>query len=388
MRLLRNLARRRLRTGLTIAGITIGIWALVVFSSMANKINTMVAGDSRYYADKIAVSGNAIAFGDTPMRLNLADDLRAIDGVDVVAPVVTVLLAGDAAVRLGPPDQILGSPIGADEGREAVARQVLAAGRTLTADDDGHDVAVVGSDIAMKRDVSVGDTVVLRDRSFVVVGVLEPTQTVPDRSIIVPFSTAQQFLHDGLPLVVRDSVAAEAIVSQFLIYPTPGADVDAVVAAVEARVSDVTALTGAGYDAKYGASAKTFNAIVVGIALISLIVGGMSIINTMAMSVAERTREIGIRRAIGASRRRVIQELMTESGVIGAIGGLVGATLGALIVLLVNDAMRTSGTILFELSAANLVFAVGFSTVLGVIAGLFPAWSAARLDPVAALRYE
>ena len=122
--------------------------------------------------------------------------------------------------------------------------------------------------------------------------------------------------------------------------------------------------------------------------MISLIVGGMSIINTMAMSVAERTREIGIRRAIGASRRRVVRELMTESGVIGAIGGLVGATLGAAIVLLVNEAMRTSGTILFELSVANLAFAVGFSTVLGVVAGLFPAWSAARLDPVAALRYE
>jgi putative ABC transport system permease protein len=388
MRLLRNLARRRLRTGLTIAGITIGIWALVIFSSMANKINTMVAGDSRFYADKIAISGDAIALGDTPMRLDLADQLGAIDGVDVVAPVVTVLVAGDATVRLGPPDQILSSPIGADEGREVVARQVLAAGRALTAADDGRDVAVVGADIAMKRSVGVGDTVLVRDRPFEIVGVLEPTKTVPDRSVIVSFSTAQQFLHDELPPVVRYGVAADAIVSQFLVYPTPGADVEAVAAAIEARVPDVTALTGAGYDAIYGASANAFNAIIVGIAVISLIVGGMSIINTMAMSVAERTREIGIRRAIGASRRRVIRELMTESGVIGAIGGLVGATLGAVIVLVINDAMRSSGTILFELSAANLVFAVGFSTVLGIVAGLFPAWSAARLDPVAALRYE
>ena len=388
MRLLRNLARRRLRTGLTIAGITIGIWALVVFSSMANKINTMVAGDSRYYADKIAISGDAIALGDTPMRLDLADQLRAIDGVDVVAPVIAVLVDSDATVRLGPPDQILGSPIGADEGREVVARQVLAAGRTLTTADDGHDVAVIGSEIAMKRGVGVGDTVVVRDRSFEVVGVLEPTKTVPDRSIIVPFPTAQQLLHEGLPPVVRDGVAAEAIVSQFLVYPTPGADIDSVAAAIKAQVLDVTAVTGADYDRIYGASASAFNAIIVGIAVISLIVGGMSIINTMAMSVAERTREIGIRRAIGASRRRVIRELMTESGVIGAIGGLAGAFLGALIVLAANEAMRTSGTILFELSAANLAFAVGFSTVLGIVAGLIPAWSAARLDPVAALRYE
>ncbi len=388
MRLLRNLARRRLRTGLTIAGITIGIWALVLFSSMANKINTMVAGDSRYYADKIAVSGDAIALGDTPMSVDLADELRAIDGVDVVVPTVTLLAGGQATIRLGPPDQILGAPVGADEGRETIARQVVASGRALTVDDEGHDVVVLGSDVAMKTDLQVGDTVSLHDRTFEVIGVLGPTRTIPDRSYVVPFTVAQQLLRETLPPVVRDGVAPEDIVSQFVVYPAPDADVDAVAAAIEARITDVTALTGAGYDAIYGASASAFNAIIVGIGVISLIVGGMSIINTMAMSVAERTREIGIRRAIGASRRRVVRELMTESGVIGAIGGLVGATLGAAIVLLVNEAMRTSGTILFELSVANLAFAVGFSTVLGVVAGLFPAWSAARLDPVAALRYE
>jgi putative ABC transport system permease protein len=388
MRLLRNLARRRLRTGLTIAGITIGIWALVLFSSMANKINTMVAGDSRYYADKITVSGDALALGDTPMSIDLAAQLRSVDGVDVVAPMVTMLSGEQATIRLGPPDQILASPIGADEGRETIARQVVASGRPLSADDEGHAVVVLGSDVAMKTGLRVRDTVSLHDRTFEVVGVLEPTRTIPDRSYIVPFGIAQQMLHETLPPVVRDGVAAEDIVSQFAVYPTPGADVDAVAAAIEARIADVNALTGDDYDAIYGGSASVFNSIIVGIAVISLIVGGMSIINTMAMSVAERTREIGIRRAIGASRRRVIRELMTESGVIGAIGGLVGTSLGAVIVLLVNEAMRSSGTILFELSTANLVFAVGFSTVLGIVAGLVPAWSAARLDPVTALRYE
>jgi putative ABC transport system permease protein len=282
----------------------------------------------------------------------------------------------------------VGSPIGADEGREVIARQVLASGRALTTADDDHDVAVIGADIATKRGATVGDTITLHDRPFRIVGVLEPTLSVPDRSIMVPFSTAQRLLHENLPPVVREGVDATDIVSQFIVYPTPGADHRAIAEAIEARLPDTSAMTRDGYDKLYGSSASAFNSIIVGIGVISLIVGGLSIINTMAMSVAERTREIGIKRAIGASRRRVVRELMTEAGVIGTIGGLLGATLGALIVLLVNEMTRSSGTILFELTPTTLGFAIAFSAVLGVIAGIVPAWSAARLDPVTALRYE
>jgi len=106
------------------------------------------------------------------------------------------------------------------------------------------------------------------------------------------------------------------------------------------------------------------------------------------MSVAERTREIGIKRAIGGTRGRIIRELVIEAGVIGLIGGLFGLALGALVVVLGNEAGRSSGTILFELTPGTAIFAVAFSTILGMVAGVIPAWSAARLDPVQALRYE
>jgi len=115
---------------------------------------------------------------------------------------------------------------------------------------------------------------------------------------------------------------------------------------------------------------------------------GLSVINTMAMSVAERTREIGIKRAIGGSRGRIIRELVTEAGMIGLLGGLIGLALGAVVVVIANEAGRDSGTILFDLTWGTAAFAVAFSTVLGIVAGLVPAWSAARLDPVDALRYE
>ena len=108
----------------------------------------------------------------------------------------------------------------------------------------------------------------------------------------------------------------------------------------------------------------------------------------MAMSVNERTREIGIKRAIGGSRRRIVAELVAEAGVIGLIGGLIGLGLGAFAVFVGNQAGADSGTALFTLTAGTGLAALIFATVLGMAAGIVPAVHAARLDPVQALRYE
>jgi putative ABC transport system permease protein len=389
MRLLRNLSRRKLRTGLTVAGIMIGIWALVVFSSMAAKMDSLVSGGSRYYADKIVVSsgGSTVAAG-LPMRLSSGDQIDALPGADVVVPGVQVPAeTTTATVSFGPGDTVSGSPVGADKGRETF-KTALASGRFLTVADEGSKVAVLGSDIARKHAVTTGGTIRLRGQDFAVVGVLQPTLTAPDTTIDVPFSTAQALLMGDLPPLVRDQVKAGDLASSFVVYPKAGADIAALAAKIEATVPGATAMTGAEFDATVGSSIASLNTMVVGIALISLIVGGLSIVNTMAMSVAERTREIGIRRAIGAGRGRIIRELVTEAGVIGLVGGVVGLGLGALVVTLANEAGRSSGTVLFELTGGIAAVSIGFSVVLGMLAGLVPAWSASRLDPVTALRFE
>jgi len=184
------------------------------------------------------------------------------------------------------------------------------------------------------------------------------------------------------------SIVPSDTITHIVVYPTAGTDVEALSARLEAALPSVTTLTASEFDETIGATANLLSAIIVGVGLISLIVGGLSVVNTMAMSVNERTREIGIKRAIGGSRRRIVAELVAESGLIGLLGGLFGLGLGVLAVTLGNDAGRESGTALFTLTATTAISSVIFATVLGMAAGILPATHAARLDPVQALRHE
>jgi len=391
MTYLRDLGRRPVRTILTILGITIGIWALVVFGSMATKISALVEGGSTYYADKVELSdasGTAGGFSTTPMSLAVADQVRAVDGVAAVRPAVMLLMDTQApTVSMGVPPMINGAVAGSDKGLDTF-RTNYAEGRALTTDDEGSLVTVLGSDIARQYGKHVGDTIDLRGRTFKVVGILEPTLTAPDQAASVPMLAAQMLFHETLPPVVRNRILPGDLATAMTVYPDPGVDTEVLATRIETQVPGVAAMTGKDFDQQVGSATSLLNAILVGIALISLVVGGLSVVNTMAMSIAERTREIGIKRAIGGSRGRIVRELVTEAALIGFIGGAVGLALGAVVVTLGNEAGRSSGTVLFELTAGTALTAVLFSTILGAIAGFVPALHAARLDPVAALRYE
>ena len=391
MRLMPNLLRRKLRTTLTILGITIGIWALVVFSSMANKINALVEGGNQYYADKIIVSDASnigVGLGTAPMSLDTADEIRGIEAVAAVDPQIQMLFDEQlGGASFGVPNLIIGAVAGADEGHETFVLET-ATGRLLTSDDEGSRVVVLGSDLARQHDKNTGDAIEMRGVSFEVVGVLQPTLTAPDTTALVPLSAAQSLVVESLPRLVAESIGPDELVTQIVVYPTAGTDPAALAALIEDEATNVTTLTGADFDEQIGATVGIFNAIIVGVALISLAVGGLSVINTMAMSVHERTREIGIKRAIGAARGRVVRELVAEAGLIGLVGGLVGLALGSIVVVVANEAGRAGGTVLFDLTPGTALFAVAFSTILGMLAGVIPAASAARLDPVDALRHE
>ena len=389
MRLLRNLSRRRLRTSLTILGITIGIWALVVFGSMANRINVMVNNGAAFFkSGVIAVwSGGGTTPKSNPIDISVGDRIAAIPGVDVVAPGVGMNLSDNASMSFGLPPMITGEVAGSDQGRSTLKLHA-AEGRLLVAADEGSNVTVLGCDLAQQFGKHDGDTMTLRGEDFLVVGVLAPTLTQPDNAAMVPLAAAQRLYLTTLPSLVKGNLDPSKVVTTFSVYPKSGADPEAIAAAIKALDPELGTMTPADFNRSAGTYASMLNAVFIGIGLISVVIGGLSTINTMAMSVAERTREIGIKRAIGASRLRVVREFMTESALIGFIGGVIGLALGALVVVLANDLGRSSGTILFQMTMGTAVSAVAFSTFLGALAGFVPALHAARLDPVAALRYE
>ncbi len=219
-------------------------------------------------------------------------------------------------------------------------------------------------------------------------GILQPTLSAPDTTAMVPLAAAQELFLETLPPQLGSALDPRTMATQIVVYVEGGSDAAALGDRIEAEVEQVTAMTSADFDQQVGSTTLIFNAIIIGVAVISLVVGGLSVINTMAMSVSERTREIGIKRAIGGSRHRIIRDLVAEAALIGLIGGVIGLALGAVVVTLANEVGRSSGTILFDLTLATALFAVAFSTILGMVAGIVPAWNAARLDPVAALRYE
>ena len=132
------------------------------------------------------------------------------------------------------------------------------------------------------------------------------------------------------------------------------------------------------------ASKKMFNIVLAVIASISLLVGGIGIMNVMLATVTERTREIGIRRALGAKKRHIIQQFLVESGVLSALGGIVGVALGVALPFLITLWFEQKTIILPQ----HVVLAFGISAAVGVVFGIYPAWRAANMDPVDALRHE
>ncbi len=385
MRTLRNVFRRKLRVMLTIFGITIGVLALVVMGSMAEKINLLVSGGTKYYSDKVIVAAegsNMMSSG--PLSLSKYDEIKAVPGVAEVSAEIGALLETDASISFGMPSILTGSD---QRGQELESFEIsYAEGRAVRPDETG--AVVVGSDLVNKLGARVGEYVTVRGEQFLVVGILDKTLTAPDSSVWMSLPDAQRLFVQDLPEMVRTQVDPADLVTSFVVYPSPGTDPEELAVAINEAVPGVEASGPSFFQDQIASATQIFNAILYGIAIIALFVGGLSVINTMTMSVNERTREIGVRKAIGASDGQIVRQFLTEAGVIGLIGGVSGLFLGWIAAVVANALLESSNLNLFQVTPRLAIGAVVFAVVLGLVSGLYPSLHAARLEPVVALRYE
>jgi putative ABC transport system permease protein len=385
MRILRNVFRRKLRVMLTIFGITIGVLALVVMGSMAEKINLMVSGGTKFYSDKVTVGAEGGSlFSSGPMSLSKLDAIKAVPGVADVSAGIASLLETDATMSFGMPAMIQGSDM---RGSELESFEVsYSDGEALAPGDIGS--AVIGSDLVKKLGAKVGGYVTVRDRQFLVKGILDKTLTAPDTSVWMTLSDAQQIFADDLPEVIRGQVNPSDIVTSFTVYPASGTDPETLATLINDSVPGVSATGPKAFQEQIASATSIFSAILYGIAIIALFVGGLSVINTMTMSVNERTREIGVRKAIGASDGQIVRQFLGEAGVIGLLGGVSGLFLGWIAAVIANKLLESRDLNLFLVTPRLAIGAVVFAIVLGLVSGLYPSLHAARLQPVTALRYE
>lgn len=387
MRILRNIFRRKLRAFLTIFGISIGVFALVVMGTLAEKLTLLVDGGMKYYAGKVVVNGEGgvMGVGTAPLKKSMLREIEHISGVRRVSAACGALLDEELpTVSMGNVPTIQAED-GRAKGYETFAIKI-AEGRDLNNSDIGK--VALGSDIVTKLNGHVGGFVEIRDKRYEVVGIYDKTLTAPDNAVVMTMEDAQEIIHDDLPDAVKDSVVPDTIVSSFAVYLEPGERPEVVARRIEREIDNVDAMTPLEFERQVKQPLQIFTSVIYAIALISLLVGGLSVINTMTMAVAERTREIGVRKAIGASSGQIMRQFIAESAIIGLIGGLAGLAFGLLVTSAGNAAGEASGNALFLVTNRLLFGSIVFAVGLGTLSGLYPAWHAASLNPVEALRYE
>src|SRR3954451_11656014 len=395
------LRANKLRSLLTMLGIVIGVGAVIAVVALGS-------GAQQAVKDKIAAlgttlltvnpgqqrgGGGGIAIAGGQQRL-VIDDAKAVDERATNLLAVQPEMRSQQQVVYGNKNastQIIGTTPNYLE----VRKYTLKAGRMFAAaDDEGRQrVAVLGSAVVDNLGITtpealIGETVRIRGTQFTVVGVLASKGQAnafqnPDDQVLVPINTAR-FKINGSDRLASISALAESEDK----IPDAMADIQRVLRRQHKirqgspddfqirNQSDILATT--------QETTQVMTYLLSGIAAVSLLVGGIGIMNIMLVSVTERTREIGIRKALGATKFNILLQFLIEAVVLCVLGGIVGIALGAGGASIMS---KTAGWST-QVSSTAIVMAFMFSAFVGVAFGVWPARRAATLDPITALRYE
>jgi putative ABC transport system permease protein len=398
---LESLSANKLRSGLTILGIVIGVAAVIAMISLGRGAENTITGSIQGIGTNLVFvfrGGSDEVRNPKPITLGDADAINdpfQAPSVAAVAP----LLQGQAKVSYGG-ESTSTTITGITPDYEFVRNRTVTEGEYIN---EAHNlgkasVALIGIDTAEnlfgRTAGLVGETLRIEGQPFRIIGVLEErggsSFNNEDDVIQVPISTARTRLlrrssSDRVDILMVQAVSADAV-------PQASQEIAQILRTrhrTEIGADDFTILT----QQDFLATAQTITGVLTiflgGIAAISLLVGGIGIMNIMLVSVTERTREIGLRKALGARKTDILIQFLTESSVLSLIGGLIGILLGwAISVLVGRIAAANDAQITPSIGIDVILIATLFSTAVGLFFGLYPANRASNLEPVEALRYE
>jgi hypothetical protein len=381
--------------GFAVAGIAVGIAGLVALGALAERISRFIEGGHRFVLGQISVAGAGIgsgagftAGGLLPARTLAA--LRAVPGVAAVqAQVMLPFNPVSSELFTVNPELILGLDLTVPGPNRSYPTFPIARGRPLRADD--HAKVVLGADFAAGHGLRVGDHLRIGDRDFEVVGVMERLLTAPDRFALVSLEDGRD-LWLGFDPMLRTVFAAggplarEDLNTGAALGWTDGVDPDALAARIRREIPGVNVATPSEVARQLAASTAFFRWLLGGVAGIGLLIGGLSLSNTVAASTFERIRDFGIRQALGATDLQLFAEVAWESLAVSLGGGVLGMLLALGGGTLADLRAARSGQQLFLFSGRLLGGVLVFAGALGAIAGLYATARILRVSPAEAIR--
>ncbi len=402
---LQSLRTNRSRAFLTILGIVIGIASIILIASLGKGAQNLILNQIQGLGSKTVVvipgreptgpSDSAQLFSDS-LKLKDLDALKKTSNVPTLGSIVPVVFGGDTAFYESQAFRL--TIFGASQDIQNVFDLGVNEGNFFTDDDvKSHaSVVVIGSKVKDKlfgEGTALGEKIKIKNRTFKVIGILPKKGQVSffnfDEAAIVPYTTAQEYIF-GIKYFHR-----------LIIEANTDANIPATVRDVTATLREMHGITDPAKDdffvqtqadlaSRLGTITSVLTFFLASVAGISLFVAGIGIMNIMLVSVTERTREIGLRKALGATERNILQQFLYEAIVLTGIGGIVGIIIGTSLSLVISfilsHALSLGWSFSFPWGATIIGLVV--SALVGLVFGLYPARKASQKSPIEALRYE
>ena len=368
--ILRNLLRRRTRTLLTVFGIGVGVAAVVALGALADGFVEgygAIAGGSG--ADLLVVQDEALDIVFSAVDQQVGDQLAALPGVERTTGMIYTFAATE-----GSPYFIV---YGYDPAGFATDHFQIVEGNPLSNPDvaRGGKSLILGKAAAEDFDIDVGETFYLYESAYRVVGIYETGQPFEDGAAVIRLEDAQAV--SGKPQQVN----------AFLLKVQAGIDIKALQQRIDRRFPELTATTSSDFAQEQDMLQYVY-VFSWSVSLIAVVIGGVGVMNTVLMSVFERTREFGVLRAVGWQPYRILLMVLSESLLISVLGGGVGVLLGIGGIRAVGTVPGVSGFLPSQIPVTTLGQGVAVALVLGLMGGAFPAWKASQLLPAEAIRSE